>query len=178
MAFSWLTAGAMCFAMFYYYDDIRPLVSATFGIAPPAIGDATRTADRAVGETSAKRGGSVELRAGASGHFETTAYINGRPVEVLVDTGATLVALTYEDAERLGIFLGPGDFTHRVNTANGSARVAPVNIGQIEIDDITVRDIKGIVSERGRLNQTLLGMAFLNRLSRAEMRKGLLILEQ
>ena len=75
--------------------------------------------------------------------FETEAEINGRDIDVMVDTGASLVALTYDDAERAGIFVKPSDFTHRAQTANGIARVAPVTISRIQIGDITVRERTG-----------------------------------
>ena len=66
----------------------------------------------------------------------------------------------------------------RVNTANGVARVAPVMLDQISIDDITIRNVRAVVAERGRLNQTLLGMTFLGQLSRAEMSRGILTLQE
>jgi aspartyl protease family protein len=105
------------------------------------------------------------------------AEINGRSIDVMVDTGATLVALTYEDAERAGIYTKSSDFTHRVSTANGSARVAPVSLERISIGDITVRNVQGVVSERGKLKVTLLGMSFLGRLDRVDMRSGVLVLQ-
>jgi aspartyl protease family protein len=122
--------------------------------------------------------GTVTLPAGKYGHFEAEAEINGRDIDVMVDTGASLVALTYEDAERAGIFVKPSDFTHRAQTANGIARVAPVTISRIRIGDITVHDIRAVVSERGASERTLLGMSFLGRLSRVEMRGATLVLEE
>jgi len=121
---------------------------------------------------------SVTLPAGQYGHFLTEAEINGREIGVMVDTGASLVALTYNDAVRAGIFVKPSDFTHTAQTANGIARVAPVTISRIEIGDITVRNVKGVVSERGASERTLLGMSFLGRLSRVEMRGDKLELEE
>src|SRR6185437_1998517 len=99
-------------------------------------------------------------------------------VDVMVDTGASLVALTYEDAENLGIFVKPSDFTYTAKTANGIARVAPVTISRVSIGDITVRNVHGVVSERGKSDRTLLGMSFLGRLSRVEMRGGTLVLQE
>ena len=122
--------------------------------------------------------GDVTLRASDAGHFETDAEINGRSVEVMVDTGATLVALTYEDAERAGIYLKSADFTHSVSTANGEAKIAPVEISSINIGGITVRNVSGAVSERGKLHRTLLGMSFLGRLSRVDMRAKTLVLHE
>jgi len=118
----------------------------------------------------------VELRADAQGHFNSEIEVNGRPVSAMVDTGATMVAMSYEDAERSGIRLSPQDFTHHVRTANGSARVASVTLDRVRIGDIEVRNVPATVSEPRRLTGTLLGMSFLGRLSRLEMRAGTLIL--
>jgi aspartyl protease family protein len=95
----------------------------------------------------------------------------------MVDTGATMVALTYEDAERAGIHLKASDFTRSVSTANGVTRVAPVTIERVSVGDIMVRNVAASVSERGRLSTTLLGMSFLSRLERVDMRSGILVLE-
>jgi hypothetical protein len=67
-------------------------------------------------------GSVVEIHATRGGHFFTEVEIDGQPITIMVDTGATMVALSYEDAERAGIFLNPGDFTLSVSTANGRAR--------------------------------------------------------
>jgi aspartyl protease family protein len=120
----------------------------------------------------------VTLTANDQGHFETEAEMNGRSVDVMVDTGATIVAMTYEDAERAGIFLKPSDFTHTVATANGQAKVAPITIGTVAIGPITVRNVEGAVAESGKLHKTLLGMSFLNRLTRVEMRSKNLVLQE
>lgn len=163
-------------------DQVRKLFVAVTGV--PLVPDrqpnniaaaAVDIDDDASGQSF---GGDVTLRAGRGGHFETTAEINGRDVDVLVDTGATLVALSYEDAERAGIYLQPSDFTHQASTANGIAKFAPVMIGSISIGGITVRNIRGAVAERGNQQTTLLGMAFLSRLSRVEMHRGNLVLHE
>ena len=96
----------------------------------------------------------------------------------MVDTGASIVALSYEDARASGIYVRDSDFTHRVSTANGLARVAPVTIDRISIGDITVRDVAGAVMEAGKLGTTLLGMSFLGRLQRVDMRSGMLVLQE
>ncbi len=122
--------------------------------------------------------GDLEIAADESGHFQTEAEINGSRVDVLVDTGATLVALTYDDARRAGVYLSPSDFTHEVRTANGVAKVAPIDLNSISIGDITVRNVRGAVTEPGKLHKTLLGMSFLSRLSRVEMREQALVLHE
>jgi aspartyl protease family protein len=140
--------------------------------------EATQSEDNADIPVKATSDGGVQLKAGSDGHFTADAEINGRSVGVLVDTGATMVALTYEDAEDAGIFLRPSDFTGRASTANGVAKVAPITISKISIGDITVRNVGGTVAERGKLQKTLLGMTFLSRLSRVDMQSGSLILHE
>lgn len=122
--------------------------------------------------------GDLEIASNDNGHFETEAEVNGSRVGVLVDTGATLVALTYDDAQRAGVYLSQSDFTHEVKTANGVAKVAPVELSSIVIGDITVRNVRGVVTEPGKLHKTLLGMSFLSRLSRVEMRPHSLVLHE
>jgi aspartyl protease family protein len=179
---SWLAFAACCVVSVVYYDDLKGGVAFALGIQMPETGQQTlphRMASLSVGKNDpAERSssGGVELRAGSHGHFETPAEINGRRVEVLVDTGASLIALTYEDAERAGIYVKDSDFTQRTQTANGIARAAPIMLDRVTIGDITVRNVQASVSERGRQHMTLLGMTFLSRLSRTEMRKGTLVL--
>jgi aspartyl protease family protein len=119
----------------------------------------------------------VSLERGSDGHFRANAEINGRSIGVLVDTGATLVALSYEDAAAAGISVGTSDFRYVSNTANGQARFARVTLDQVRIGNVVVRNVPAAVSEPGRLGITLLGMSFLGQL-RMEMKNGRLILEQ
>ena len=119
----------------------------------------------------------VELRANRHGHYETSIEINGRPVEAMVDTGATEVALTYEDARNAGIFLRDADFTGRASTANGIARIAPVMLERVELGSILVRNVRANVAEPGAMRTNLLGMSFLQRLQKFEIRSGTLLLQ-
>lgn len=180
----WIFAGICVVGSIVYFDELRAVGRTMLGVPDPAQMAAQPPAARQPAEeenaavTRSRGSGAVELRADRLGHFVTTAQVNGSSIEVMVDTGASIVALTWEDAERAGIFVRPSDFTHRVNTANGIARVAPVTINTISIGDITVRNVRGAVSEPGKLGGTLLGMTFLDRLSRAELRRGTLVLEE
>lgn len=123
-------------------------------------------------------GRTVELKAGPHGHFYSRIRVNGRDVDAMVDTGASVVALTFEDAASAGIHVRDPEFTHRVSTANGVARVAIVTLDSVAIDDITVRNVRAAVAERGKLSKTLLGMSFLGQLTRTEMSRGVLVLEE
>lgn len=174
---SWLIAAGILAVGLTYFNDLRTLTSNALGISGGARPQATEAQASAVARAK-KAIGTVELRAGASGHYHAEAEVNGRPIEVMVDTGATMVALTYEDAERAGIRLKAADFTRGVSTANGVTRVAPVTLDRVSIGDITVRNVAASVSEPGRLSTTLLGMSFLSRLERVDMRSGVLVLEE
>lgn len=178
----WLFSAACVVGSIVYFNEIRAAGRWAFGVPEPTEIAATVGKDAAAQSTSSQgassNGAAVELQGDRHGHFITTAQVNGSSVDVMVDTGASMVALTWEDAERAGIYVRPSDFTHRANTANGVAKVAPVTIESISIGHITVRNVKGMVSEQGKLNGTLLGMTFLGRLSRAELRRGTLLLEE
>ena len=118
----------------------------------------------------------VELKANAGGHFITKASINGNDIMVLVDTGATTVALSYEDAKSAGLRPGSLDFNVPVSTANGIARAARVKIDRISVDNVEVDDVEGMVLPEGALRGTLLGMSFLSRLSSFKVEDGILYL--
>ena len=174
-AASWTVIAVIGIAAFMQFDKLRTGAERMLG-APPSQ-DAGRD-DAAELNAVTGSGAVVTIAAGNNGHFHAEAEINGRPIKVMVDTVATMVALNYEDAERAGIFVNPGDFTGAVSTANGAAHIAPVMLDRVTIGDITVRDVPAAVLERGRLRTSLLGMSFLNRLSRFDMRAGELVLQE
>jgi aspartyl protease family protein len=113
-----------------------------------------------------------------NGHFTVTAGIGGRRVDFLVDTGASVIALTKQEAERLGITPSPRDYTVRMQTANGIVRAAEVRLAAVDIGPLTVHDVTAVVMPQGALAQNLLGMSFLSRLRRFEFRTGQLMMEQ
>lgn len=127
---------------------------------------------------SQSNGRSVTLEAGRGGHFAAQARINNRWIDVMVDTGATTVAIPYEEAVRLGIQPANSDFTVATNTANGIKYYAPVTLREVRIGGIRLHDVDGLVSPRGALSVTLLGMSFLGRLSGVNMRDGQLVMSQ
>lgn len=174
---SWALAAGMVAAALANYDELKEFTYATLGIPSAAESDLPQQAAIQEPEPAPVSGDRVQLKASRHGHFFTEARVNGRPIDVMVDTGASMVALTYEDAERAGIYLNHSDFTHRVSTANGIARVAPVTLDRVSIGGIKVRNVRAAVSERGSLRTTLLGMSFLSQLDRVDMRSGVLTLE-
>ncbi len=160
------------------------LFSATL-VAALALRQPQPAGHKQVTETSAAQNRQVSLAAGdelvleadSRGHYYVDAEVNGEAVRFLVDTGATMVALSPDDAARIGFRPGPAEFTGRARTANGIARVAPVMIDEIQLGDIRVRNVQGAVLDTAMRN-SLLGMSFLARLSGYEVRGNRLILRQ
>ena len=180
MAAGWLvTAGAAAFSLLYF-AEIKDGARLLLGVPAPANvqSAAARRSEPRQAPASASHRRMVEIVAGAHGHYYASVEINGRRVDVMVDSGASIVALTFEDAERAGIFIRDRDYTHRVNTANGLARIAPVVLDRVSIGGITVRNVQAAVSEPGKLMTSLLGMSFLSRLQRVDMRSGILVLQE
>jgi len=124
---------------------------------------------RAVVTTNAEGEQILIIHKGVSGHFEADVSIDGIPMRMLVDTGASSVVLSYEDAMRLGINPDNLVFSIDVSTANGRALAAPVTLRQIAIGPILRGTIRGMVTEQGRLDQSLLGMSFLETLGSIEI---------
>lgn len=111
-----------------------------------------------------------------NGHFEARVLMNGTLVQTLVDTGASLTVLTVEDAERVGIRVDRLSFNVPVMTANGLANAARTSVDSISLGGIERRNVPVMVTEKGNLRQSLLGMQFLGSLSSFEMRGSRLIL--
>jgi aspartyl protease family protein len=141
-----------------------PLPDATSRLRPEA--QAAVSAPRA----SATASNTIVYTANEQGHVILDAAVNGVPVRMLVDTGASLVTLTPADAGAAGIDPGGLVFSARVNTANGAARMAPVNLREIRIGQLSIYDVPAAVLEN--LNVSLLGMSFLSRLQGYEIRDG------
>jgi clan AA aspartic protease (TIGR02281 family) len=108
--------------------------------------------------------------ANEQGHVILDAAVNGASMRLLVDTGASLVTLTPADAHAAGIAHSELVFDHRVSTANGFARMAPVILREIRIGQLSLYDVPAAVLEN--LHISLLGMSFLSRLQSYEMRDG------
>ena len=121
---------------------------------------ATPVVEAAVGAS----GTDAQVVKGADGHYWAEAHIDGKAVRVLVDTGASVVALTRADALRLGVDPEPEAFTGKVQTASGVVRAAPVQLKTISVAGARVDRVEALVVEQG-LEYSLLGMSYLGRLS-------------
>ena len=120
-------------------------------------------------ESPAAPGRPAQIARAADGHYWAEADIDGRAIRVLVDTGASVVALTRADAQRLGLRLTPADFTQTVETASGPVKAASVELDHVAVAGARVDTVRALVVEDG-LPHSLLGMSYLGRLSAFEAR--------
>ena len=114
-------------------------------------------------------------RRARDGHFYVDADVNGARIRFLVDTGATYVALSPDDARSAGLRVFDSDYTGQSSTANGVTRVAPVTLREVELDQLRLFDVRAVVLEKP-MPVSLLGMSFLSRLQGYETRNDELVL--
>jgi aspartyl protease family protein len=144
-------------------------IAAKFGLTMPQA--------QFAGAPRSQSGNRIEVSADLAGHFVVHPTLDGRRLRMLVDTGASLVILSHEDAQMLGLSLGRHGYTARVSTGNGVVSAAPVRFAEVKIGDIAVRGVDGLVMPPGKLGTSLLGMSFLKRLAGFEIAQGRLILK-
>ena len=153
---------------------LAPKYASKIGAAPAA----RATLSPPAANTAAANSRSIVVPRDARGHFEVDARINGRHLDFMIDTGASVIALTARDAARLGIRPPPSAFTAEVRTANGAVRAAPAVLDAVEVGDLVVHDVAALVLPDEALSDNLLGLSFLSRLRRFEYSSGKLVLEQ
>lgn len=136
------------------------------------------TAEPEVSESAAPASGyrQTVLQADARGQYAADALVNGMPVRMLVDTGASVVVLSAASAARLGIATGRAHL--RMQTANGVVDASPVVLNAIRLGGLAMNDVPAVVLPREAGDANLLGATFLKRLLSVEQRNGLLILRQ
>lgn len=122
--------------------------------------------------------GAVDLPPEQGGHYFAPVEIEGTRLRMMVDTGATVVALSADDAEKIGLRPMPADFSVPVQTANGVAYAARARLREARIGTIALRDVDALVLPRAVASQSLLGMSFLKRLSGFGYEAGRLVLRQ
>lgn len=106
----------------------------------------------------------VQLYPNPQGMYLTVGSINGMPVNFLVDTGATLVAMNAVEAKRLGIDFRVTGQPSMTSTASGVAPAYQIKLNRVRVGDIELRDIDALVLDGANPTEVLLGMSFLNRL--------------
>ncbi len=164
-ALVWIAIGIVLVAAYSFRTEFEMLASRIIGEVVPSA-------------PIEERNGEVSLRAERDGHFYTQALINGTHVRLMVDTGASDVALSAADARRLGIDLSTLRFDRIYSTANGQVPGARVVLDEIRIGSLTVRNVAASVTQGEGLAQSLLGMSFLRELSAVRFDGDRLVLRQ
>jgi aspartyl protease family protein len=118
----------------------------------------------------------LAVHADYRGHYLVHPSIDNYRVKMMVDTGASLVALTDADARALGIRPDRSAYSVGLNTANGMVRGARTLLREVRLGDIAVRDVEAIVLPAGALSISLLGTSFLRRLRGYEVQGGRMVL--
>jgi aspartyl protease family protein len=127
-------------------------------------------------EPQVGQGGEVIVNRRVSGEFAIGGWVNNARVTFLFDTGASTVVLTAEDARRAGVESSRLVFDIPVATANGSAMAAEARLDRIAVGPIVMRNVPAMVARRGALDQSLLGMTFLERLKSYTVERDKLIM--
>lgn len=148
-AIAWILFGLLLILGYSYKEDISRLWSRTLAEIMPG---------RAIDS-----GGEVIIRSNNPRQFVIEAVVDGARVNFLLDTGATTVALTPNDARAIGFDLQSLSYSRWVGTANGPTQAAPVTLKEIRIGGITVRNVEAVVLSQN-LRQSLLGISYLEKL--------------
>jgi aspartyl protease family protein len=156
------------------------LLTATAGAVvayrdPEQVARASDTVSNLLRHTSVKTR-AVEVQRGRGGEFALQARINGVPAPMVVDTGATSVVLTYETAKAAGLPLELLDYDVDVETAGGRTKAARLTLDRLAIGKLIERSVPALVVPHGTMKTNLLGMTFLDRLERWEVRADRLML--
>ena len=150
----WMGIFAAVMVGYSYRDDILGVVSRVTGELRPGM---------AMVDSNT---GTATFRRGLGGHFEVNSNINGHVTPMIFDTGASAVVLTVEDAQGGGIDTAGLRYTVPVSTANGRGMAARTRLEMLEVGGIVRRNVTAFVTEAGAMDTSLLGMTFLETLSR------------
>lgn len=112
---------------------------------------------------------------GKGGHFKAMSLVNGQPIEMMVDTGSSVVLLRHEDAQAAGFDMAALSFDTPVYTANGKSFVARTQIASISLNGVWVQNIAAAIAQPGQVHKSLLGMSFINALDEVIIRGNQMI---
>ncbi|RYY76486.1 MAG: TIGR02281 family clan AA aspartic protease [Gammaproteobacteria bacterium] len=137
----------------------------------------TISLSRSIGSKFEKAGKKeIRLASGQGGHYYTKGLINGAPVDFLVDTGATYVAMTTEQAEQLGLDYRGGVPTE-TSTANGVAKAFRIVLNSVAVGNIVVHQVTAFVIKAPTIGPMLLGNAYLSRVD-LKIDQGVMVLSE
>ena len=162
---AWVGVLLLAIALYALRDDLLPVWHKMKAELSPAGGMVTAS-------------GEVELIRTQDGHFYADANVNGQTIRFMVDTGASRVSLSYDDAVRVGI--DPNSLTYNapMSTANGMALSALTRLDFVAIGPLRVEKVRASVSKQGQMDGSLLGLTFLDELGGYRVEGDTLILWQ
>ena len=155
-AVTWLALGLGLVTLYAYKDELMPIAARVVGELLP--GSAMTVEQSSGGVTE------VRIRKRLDGHFTAKVKVNGNPISMIVDTGASTIVLRPEDAKKAGIDIGRLSYRVPVLTANGRTLAARVRLDKVAIGPLDRNKVDALVAQPNALTQSLLGMSFLSRL--------------
>jgi len=158
----WAAIALVLILGYSFRDELRPIYQRVAGeLLPPG------TNINVTNEGARER--AVRIRKRGDGHFAVQSEANGRPVTMLVDTGASSVVLTADDARAAGINVDQLNFSIPVQTANGTGYAAAIRLKTLSVGGILRPNLQALVAKPGALRESLLGMSFLRELRSYEV---------
>jgi aspartyl protease family protein len=166
---AWAAIALVLVALYAYRGELGEVGDRVVQeLRPGSVQTVSRSADG--------RGAVIRIRKTRNGHFVARAQVNGKGVQMIIDTGASTVVLRHEDARHAGIQLNELSYTVPVETANGRAFAARVKLDRVSLGDITLEQVDALVTRPKVLHQSLLGMSFLSRLRSYEFSRDQLLM--
>jgi aspartyl protease family protein len=155
-AVTWAALGLSLVAVYSYRGELIPFAGRLAGELIP--GSAMIVEENPGGPVE------VKIRKRLDGHFTAKVEVNGKPISMIVDTGASTVVLRPEDAKKAGIDTSGLSYTVPVLTANGRTIAARVRLESVSLGPLTRQKVEALVAQPDALTESLLGMSFLSRL--------------
>jgi aspartyl protease family protein len=155
-AVTWLALGLGLVTLYAYRGELTPIAARVVGELLP--GASVTVEESKNGLTL------VRIRRRLDGHFAAMVGVNGKPVSMVVDTGASTIVLRSQDATAADVDLRRLTFSVPVVTANGETMAARVRLNKVSIGPLDRSNVDALVAKPGTLSQSLLGMTFLSRL--------------
>jgi aspartyl protease family protein len=155
-AVTWLALGLALVTLYSYKEEIAPIAARVVGELLP--GSAMTVEQSAGGLTE------IRIRKRLDGHFNANVEVNGKQIAMIVDTGASSIVLTPEDAIKAGIDVSHLAYNIPVLTANGRTFAARIRLDKVAIGPLDRTNVDALVAKHGAMTQSLLGMSFLSRL--------------
>jgi aspartyl protease family protein len=143
---------------------------------PEQVARASDSISEMLRRRAASSAHSVQISRGQAGEFALHARINGVNAPMVIDTGATSVVLTWETAKAAGLPLELLEYNVDVETAGGHTKAARLTLDRLAIGKLVERSVPALVVPRGQMKTNLLGMSFLDRLEKWEVRADSLML--